>query len=129
MYQSDAKEDISDDEMEALDTLTRVLIDNRTKNRKIHFSVLEYRADDRKYEGLTQNVYLDGALRYRERTGMFKDDTDAIYLTITKVDKANAGKGQLTSILREYISEAYGGFYNGLVKICRTVKLTMEMWK
>ena len=123
MYKSDANEDMSDDEMDALDTLTRVLIDNRTKNRKIHFFVLEYGADDRKYEGLTQNVYLDGALRYIERTGIFKDDTDAIYLMITKVDKANAGKGQLASILREYISETYGGFYNGLVKICRDCEI------
>jgi hypothetical protein len=123
MYKSDANEDMSDDEMDALDTLTRVLIDNRTKNRKIHFFVLEYGADDRKYEGLTQNVYLDGALRYIERTGIFKDDTDAIYLMITKVDKAKAAKGQLSTVLREYISEYYGGFYNGLVKICRDCEI------
>lgn len=123
MYKSDAKEDMSNDEKNALDTLTRVLIDNRTKNRKIHFFVLEYGADDRKYEGLTQNVYLDGALRYIERTGIFKNDTDAIYLMITKVDKAKASKGQLSSILKEYISETYGGFYNGLVKICKDCEI------
>lgn len=123
MFKSDANEDMSDDEMGALDTLTRVLIDNRTKNRKIHFFVLEYGADDRKYEGLTQSVYLDGALRYIERTGIFKDDTDAIYLMITKVDKAKAAKGQLSTVLREYISEYYGGFYNGLVKICRECEI------
>lgn len=123
MYKSDAKEDMSEDEMSALDTLTNVLIDNRTNNRKIHFFVLEYGADDRKYEGLTQNVYLDGALRYIERTGIFKEDTDAIYLMITKVDKAKASKGQLANILREYISETYGGFYNGLVKICKDCEI------
>jgi len=119
MFKSDANEEMTDDELEALDTLTRVLIDNRTKNRKIHFFVLEYGGDDRMYEGLSQNVYLDAALRYIERTGIFKDDTDAIYLIITKVDKAKAGKGQLSTLLREYILEHYGGFYNGLVKICR----------
>lgn len=123
MYKSDAQESMSDDEVEALDTLTRVLIDNRTKNRKIHFFVLEYGADDRKYEGLTQSVYLDGALRYIERTGIFKDDTDAIYMMITKVDKANASKGQLQGILKEYIQRCYGGFYNGLVKICKDCEI------
>ena len=123
MYKSDANEDMSDDEMGALDTLTNVLIDNRTKNRKIHFFVLEFGADDRMYEGLTQNVYLDGALRYIERTGIFKEDTDAIYLMITKVDKAKAAKGQLSAVLREYISEYYGGFYNGLVKICKDCEI------
>lgn len=123
MYKSDANEDMSDDEMDALDTLTRVLIDNRSKNMKIHFFVLEYGADDRKYEGLTQSVYLNGALRYIERTGIFKDDTNAIYLMITKVDKAKAEKGQLSTVLREYISEHYRGFYNGLVKICRDCEI------
>lgn len=123
MFKSDANEEMTDDEMEALDTLTRVLIDNRTKNRKIHFFVLEYGGDDRMYEGLSQNVYLDAALRYIERTGIFKNDTDAIYLIITKVDKAKAGKGQLSAVLREYISEYYGGFYNGLVKICRDCEI------
>ena len=123
MYKSDANEPMSDDEMDSLDTLTRVLIDNRTKNRKIHFFVLEYGADDRKYEGLTQKVYLDGALRYIERTGIFKDDTDAIYLMITKVDKAKAEKGQLANILKEYINKYYVGFYNGLVKICKNYEI------
>ena len=123
MFKSDAKEEMDDDEIEALDTLTRILIDNRTKNRKIHFFVLEYGGDDRKYDGLSQKVYLDAALRYIERTGIFKDDTDAIYLMITKVDKAKAAKGQLSTVLREYISEYYGGFYNGLVKICKDCEI------
>lgn len=123
MYKNDANEDMSTDEIEALDTLTRVLIDNRTKNRKIHFFVLEYGANDKKYDGLNQCVYLNAALQYIKRTGIFKSDTDAIYLMITKVDKANAGKGQLESILREYVSNAYGGFYNGLEEICRNCEI------
>lgn len=123
MYKIDANEYMSDDEIQALNTLTNVLIDNRTKNRKIHFFVLEYGAEDRKYEGLTQNVYLDSALLYIERTGIFKKDTDAIYLMITKVDKAKAGEGQLIAILKEYVTQTYGGFYNGLKKICRDCEI------
>ncbi len=119
MYKSDAGEEMSDDELEALDTLTNVLIDNRSVNRKVHFFVIEYGAEDRMYEGLTQSVYLDGALRYIERSGIFKNDTDAIYLMISKVDKANAQPGQLGDVLREYIQRNYAGFYNGLTKICR----------
>jgi len=123
MFKSDAGDDMSSDEVDALDTLTRILIDNRTKNRKMHFFVLEYGADDRKYDGLPQEVYLGGALRYIERTGIFKNDTDAIYLLISKVDKAKAQKGELKDVLRSYISKNYGGFYNGLVKICRDCEI------
>lgn len=123
MYKYDAHERMTDDETEALDTLTNVLIDNRTKNRKIHFFVLEYGADDKEYGGLTQDVYLKAALNYIDRTGIFKDDTDAIYIMITKVDRAKAGEGQLSGILREYISEKYKGFYYDLLSICKSCEI------
>jgi hypothetical protein len=113
--------DIKD--IEALDTLTRILKDKRTNNRKIHFFVIEYGAEDREYKGLKQKQLIDHALLYVERTGIFRDDTDAIYLMITKVDKAKAAIGQLADVLREYISENYGGFYNGLVKICKDFEI------
>ncbi len=123
MYKSDAGAPMSEDVESAMDPLTNILIDNRSRNRKMHFFVLEYGADDRKYEGLTQSVYLDGALRYIERSGIFKNDTDAIYLMVSKADKAKAGKGQLQAIIREYIQNAYGGFYNGLVRICHDCEI------
>ncbi len=123
MYKSDANEPLNDDENDALDTLTRVLIDNRSTNQKMHFFVIEYNADDRLYEGLPQNVYLDSALRYIQRTGIFKNDTDAIYIMITKVDKVNPQQGSVKDVLRDYISSKYLGFYNGLEKICRDYEI------
>lgn len=123
MYKSDAHEPMSDDELESLDTLTRILIDNRTQNRKIHFFVLEYGGEKRRYEGLSQTEYLAAALRYIERTGIFKNDTDAIYLMITKVDKANAKGHELQDKLKNYISVNYQGFYHGLEKICRDCEI------
>jgi len=118
MYKDDAKETLSNDELESLTTLTNVLQDNRSVNRKIHFFVLEYGGENRKYEGLAQKEYLEGALAYIERTRIFEKDTDAIYLMLTKVDKANAEKGQLASVLKKYVEDNYKGFYNGLKKIC-----------
>ena len=123
MYKSDAKEALSEDEVEALDTLTRILIDNRTRNRKIHFFVLEYGGEQRKYEGLSQTEYLDAALRYIERTGIFKEDTDAIYLMFTKVDKANALGDQLVQALKDYTDTNYRGFFQGLEKICKDCEI------
>lgn len=125
MYRSDAGENLFDEELETLDILTNALIDpkTRTKNKKIHFFVMEYGAEDREYDGLKQDVYLNGALQYIKRTGIFKDDTVAIYIIITKVDKAHAPQGQLGSILKKYISDNYGGFYNGLVKICKDYEI------
>lgn len=123
MYKSDAGEDMSDDEVEALDTLTRILIDNRSRNRKIHFFVLEYGGEKRLYEGLDQRAYLDGALRYIERTGIFKSDTDAIFLMFTKVDKAGVRGSQLRDALIKYTEDNYLGFYQGLQHICQQFEI------
>lgn len=119
MYKYDANEFLNDGETEALDTVTNILCGNRTKNRKIHFFVLEYGAENRIYEGLSQKVYLDAALRYIERTHIFDKDTDAIYLMITKVDKVGVGGKELEIRLKNYVNSQYLNFYNGLKKICQ----------
>lgn len=119
MYKKDAGEPLSDQQLEVLQTLTDIMIDNRTQNRKLHFFVIEYGAEGRQYEGLPQQDYLQAAVQYIQRTGIFKKDTDGLYLLISKVDKANAHGRELAMKLKEYISENYLGFYNGLKKICR----------
>lgn len=119
MYKQDARETLTTEQEQVLKTLTDILVDNRTKNRKIHFFVIEYGAEDREYEGLPQQDYLAAAVAYIQRTGIFKKDTDGIYLLVTKVDKAKAVGKELQETLKNYISENYQGFYNGLKKICK----------
>ena len=119
MYKNDAGENMTDQDRETLETVTNILIDNRTGNRKIHFFVLEYGAEKRKYDGLAQNVYIDAAMTYIERTGIFKKDTDAIFIMLTKVDKVKAEGSAKREIIREYICKNYQGFYNRLETLCR----------
>jgi hypothetical protein len=123
MYKSDAGINLAEDELEALSTLTSVLTNNRTKNRKIHFFVLEYGGENRKIEGLDQSVYLAAALRYIERTKIFESDTDAIYLMITKVDKATVSDKMLDTVISAYILENYTGFLHGLEKLCKDFEI------
>lgn len=116
MFKYDAGETLNDTEVDMLDTMTKVLGDNRSTNRKMHVFVIEYGAEDRKYEGLPQKIYLEGALSYIKKTGIFRKDTDAIYIMITKADKVkNSSKDTFTN----YINDNYLGFYNGLERICR----------
>lgn len=116
MYKENAGDPMSDSDIEMLDTMTKVLIDNRSTNRKMHVFVIEYGAEDRKYEGLPQKVYLGGAVSYIKDTGIFKKDTDAIYIMITKADKA---KNNSPSFFNQYINDKYLGFFNGLEQICK----------
>lgn len=116
MYKENAGDPMSDSDIEMLDTMTKVLIDNRSTNRKMHVFVIEYGAEDRKYEGLPQKVYLEGAVSYIKDTGIFKKDTDTIYIMITKADKA---KNNSPSFFNQYINDKYLGFFNGLEQICK----------
>lgn len=116
MYKANANDSMSETDELMLDTLTRVLIDNKSTSRKMHIFVIEYGAEDRLYEGLPQRVYLDGALSYIKNTGIFKKDTDAVYIMITKADKVKSASKE---VFTQYINEKYKGFYNGLEQICK----------
>lgn len=125
MYKTFAHMSLTNQEESALDTLTNILISNRTSSRKIHFFVVEYGAENRQYEGLPQINYLNATLNYinslRDNKGnsIFKTSTDAIYLVVTKVDKLKAHRGEdKNALLREHVIEHYGAFYNGLKQIC-----------
>lgn len=120
MYKTNAREPLRDNERDALATLTKMLVDHRTRNRKMHFFVLEYGAEDRVYNGLPQHVHLAAAAEYIKKTGVFDKDTDAIYLLITKVDRAKAVGAELQQKLRDHIVDNYQGFYKTLKLICRT---------
>ena len=116
MFKANAGDPMSETDEVMLDTMTKVLIDNRSTNRKMHIFVIEYGAENRLYEGLPQRIYLEGAVSYIKNTGIFRKDTDAIYIMITKADKAkNATKDTFSN----YINDKYLGFYNGLEQICK----------
>ncbi len=116
MFKLNAKMPLTDTEERMLDTMTNVLIDKRSTNRKMHFFVIEYGAEDRTYEGYPQTVYLEGAVSYIKNTGIFKKDTDAIFILVTKADKI---KNATKDTVANYIEEKYKGFYNSLETICR----------
>lgn len=119
MYKYDAGEPLSDDEKATLQTVTDLLISNRTTNRKMHFFVIEYGGEERLYEGLGQAAYLRAALEYIKRTRIFDRETDGVFLLFTKVDKAKLRGQELVEHLKEYTDRHYSNFYNGLVAICR----------
>lgn len=116
MFKANAGDTMSETEDVMLDTMTNVLIDNRSTSRKMHIFVIEYGAEDRLYEGLPQRVYLEGAVSYIKNTGIFRKDTDAIYIMITKADKV---KNPSRDAFTNYVNEKYLGFYNGLEQICK----------
>lgn len=117
LFNADAGEQLREDQQQALNTLDNILLNNRSSNRKIHFFVIEYGAEDRKYNDLPQAEYLNSAAMHLAAKGVFRDQTDAIYILITKTDKAKCG-GSMEQHLKEYMAKNYLGFFNNMKRIC-----------
>lgn len=133
MYKRHAGIPLGIDAERALRDLTNVLggrdqegneIGNRTKNRKIHFFVIEYGAENRIYDGLPQKNYLDSVATYINNTGILRSNTDAIYVLVTKVDKIKVkDENERNRILAQYINTKYRTFYGTLQRICREYRI------
>ena len=103
---------------EPMEPVFKVLVDKATNNRKIHFFVIEYGGENRLFDGLTQQTYLESAVKYLKETNIFKKDTDAIYLIVTKTDMTGKTGTDLQKELRDYVNLHYRSFYTGLNQIC-----------
>lgn len=118
IHQKLSNSDLNDDQTDALAALEKILVTNRSKNSKIHFFVIEYGAEDREYNEFTQQTYLDSCVDYIRDKGIFKDNTDRVYILVTKADKFDTSKIAESDVLIHYIKSHYLGFYKKLKEIC-----------
>ena len=120
MYRTDAQLGLTPKQQTGLDIACRLLTGNAKVNRKIHFFVLEYKGHKKKYKGLTQDTLLTGAMTFIKDTGIFRTETDAVYLLVTKSDLTGAtSEEERNAILADYIKTHYRQFYNGLRDLCK----------
>lgn len=110
-------------EQKALDTLNNILLNKVTKNQKIHFFVIEYGAENMKYEDVYPRTYLESSIQYIREKGILKNATNAIYILVTKADLANKNNAELGAHLKDYIQDNYKAFYDGLVDICKKFEI------
>ena len=110
MHLSRANGNLSPKQRGALNVLENILVNNRSKNPKIHFFVIEYGSENNRYKGLSQNELLLSCLNYLDDKSILKDNTIGSYIIITKADKAGDNS------IKDYIDEHYNGFFNGLTQ-------------
>ncbi len=120
LYKKDADESqLTDADKEMLETLNSVLVSNRTKSRKMHFFVIEYGVEDREGQ-VSQDTYLRGAMNYLRSLKIFNNDTDAIFIMISKADKAKTND---IGEFGRYIQSHYKGFFKDLCQICEDYEI------
>lgn len=118
MHRKAAGLPLDPEQTDAINTLDNILVKNRTNNRKIHFFVVEYGAQDKKIYNMSQDSYLQAAISYIKEMDIFDEFTDGVYMIVTKADKAKVEDSELGAHLAEYIETYYKGLYGGLVDIC-----------
>lgn len=108
-------------DLDALKTL--LTADNlgvRRNNRKLHFIVVEYGAQDKMYMGIKQRDMLERTLNYIEDTGTFKNNTNGIFLVVTKADKLRAENyDDCRRKVEAYMENEYHAFLGNLRRICK----------
>lgn len=123
MYRKSAGKTLNNDQKTAMQVLDNILVNNRSINRKIHFFVIEYGAENERFKKVSQETLLSSAMSYIRDKNVFDETTDGVYIIVTKSDKAEAQcrlTGEtLQDFLRHYFEEHYDGFYRGLQGICK----------
>lgn len=122
MYLKMAGMVLSPEQENTLNLVTGMLKNNHTSNRKIHFFVIEYGAENLLHKGVRQAALLQSAVTYIAQHKVFDPkygSTDCIYVLVTKSDKNPAyGTPEMVPSLLQYLDENYSGFMKGLKNIC-----------
>lgn len=115
MYLVDQKreKELSPDQIKGYQCMKNLLVDSTSSNSKIHFFVLEYGGHERKEKGIRQVDMLDGALSHIKNLGILRN-TDAVFILMTKADKAYEEPGDVNDVLQKYVKTHYQAFYNNL---------------
>lgn len=91
------------------------------KNKKIHFFIVGYGEDDKRWEG--ENVpmvnYLESSMDYLRQERIVRKSTNGVYLLVTKADMMPCAPEQRQEFAEQYVRETMPSFYNSLMDICR----------
>lgn len=104
---------LADEEKRTLEKLKALLLNKNTG--KIHFFVIEYGGEKKRYQNLCQDDYLASAVGYlSDFIGVMKESTEAIYLLVTKWDKQT----DQSVDVEDYVRTNYRSFYQNLSLLC-----------
>lgn len=115
------------------DTFNSLLKFLNSRNRKIHFFFIDYGNKNKKDPaGYTQSDYLSAASTFFNQHQIFKKNTDAIYVVLTKSDLMPCSESERVTKAKEYLTkDNFQAFINALKDSCRVNsinagKLTFE---
>lgn len=117
---------VTDKHQEALAEFEKILVDEKSEHQKLHVFIIEYGAEDKRYEGFDQDTYLECGLQFLEEKNVLRDATQAMYVLVTKTDqvKYHLREGETADQhLADYLWKYYGNFFSTLDSLCHKYDL------
>ena len=98
----------------------------QNKNSKALFFVLDYSVDNDGADAFEQSLNLIMVLNSLETMGIL-DNTDSIYLVVTKADMFNCAMSEYDDRAGKYVTEYYGAFKNRLLDLAKKYEYEWEV--
>lgn len=102
---------------QTLETTMNYLTD--TRNKKMHFFIVEYGAHNQLWEEFTMENYLDSMMSYLRDKQVFDKSTVGVYVLVTKCDKMGGSRTEWPKRANDYVKQELPTFWNTLVNHCK----------
>ncbi len=106
-------------DQEHKETLTHVMkFVGDNSNPKIHFFVVEYGAEDARWEDLYMRDYLQACSLYIKDNKILKNSS-GVYILVTKCDKMQCPDEMIVDTAEQYVQNNLAAFYHNLHEACK----------
>lgn len=103
----------------------------KSTNKKIHYFFIDYKKEkeDNLDNNFTQEDYLGAAATYfKDRKNIFKNNTDAVYVVITKSDEIDGcDRQQQMENAESFLKDKFGNFLEILKRQCDTYSIDFNI--
>mgnify|MGYP004701398525 CR=1 FL=1 len=100
-----------------------------SSNQKIHFFFIDYNQETKHTiddNGLSQGNYLEAAsIYFRDKNGIFKKKTDAVYVVVTKSDEIPGNDS--AALAKTFLDDNFGNFMSVLKKQCKEYSVDFKV--
>lgn len=88
-------------------------------NKKIHFFIVAYGEEHKKWDDLYMSDYLETTMEYLNNNKVIRKGTNGVYILVTKSDNMPCKPEERAEYADRYIKEEMPAFYNNVKSICK----------
>ena len=88
-------------------------------NKKIHFFIVAYGEEKKKWENLYMQNYLETTMEYLNYHKIIRSGTNGVYVLVTKSDNMPCPAEERKEFANRYIKEKMSNLYTNILSVCK----------